>query len=108
MVVAGNELYFMAGLWNKMSQEEARGANEAAFAGKPWIEDHPAADTKGNGTRALHGGAACCEHAGFPQHLVDSIKGSRVLMLGRLKPEDQMAGPITVGTVGSSLPKCEV
>ena len=29
-------------------------------------------------------------------------------MFGRVKPEDQMADSVTVGTVGSGLPKCEV
>ena len=52
---------------NRMNQEEARGANEAAFAGKQWIEDHPAADTKGNDMKALHGGATCCEHTTTPR-----------------------------------------
>ena len=28
-------------------EEECGGANEVAFAGKQWIEDHPAADMKG-------------------------------------------------------------
>lgn len=108
VVVAGNKIYFIAGLWNKMSKEEAQGANEGAFAGKQWIEDHPVADTMGNDMRALHGGAACCEHTGFPHHLVKSIKEGRALIFGRVKPHEQMADSITVGTVGSSLPKCEV
>ena len=64
VVVVGSKVYFMAGLWNKMSRKEAQRANEGAFAGRQWIEDHPAADTMGNDMKALHGGAACCEHTG--------------------------------------------
>lgn len=86
MVVAGNRIYRMAGLWDKMNREEAEGANEEAFAGKQWIEDHSAADTRGNDMRALRGGATCCEHTGYPQHLVDSVKGGRALLFGRVKP----------------------
>ena len=108
VAVGGNKVYFIAALWNKMSGEEVDGANEAAFVGKQWIEDHAAADTKGSDMRALQGGATCCEHTGFPQHLAHSIKKGRALIFRRVKPQDQMADSITVGTVGSSLPKCEV
>lgn len=108
IVVAGNKIYHMAGLWDKVNREEARGANEAALAGKHWIEDHPAADTRGNYMRALHGGATCCEHTGFLQQLVDSIKGNRALMFGRVQQEEQMADCIQVGAIGTQQPKCEV
>ena len=91
-----------------MSKEEAQGANEGAFARLQWNEGQAAANTKGSDMKALHGGAACCEHTGYPQHLVESIKKGRALVFGRVKPEEQMADLITVGPVGSSLPKCEV
>lgn len=108
VVVAGNKIYTMAGQWSKMSPEEIDGANEGLFAGEQWIEDHLAADTEGNDMRALHGGTTCCEHTGCPQDLVDSITSGKALVFGRVKPEEQMAGSITVGTVGSSLPVHEV
>ena len=83
----------MAGLWNKMSQEGAQGANRGAFGGK--IEEHPAADARGNDMRVLHGGAACWEHTGFPQLLVESIKTVRALIFGGVKPSGWMANSIT-------------
>ena len=108
VVVAGSKVYHMAALWDRMSKEEAEGANEGAFAGKMWIEDHPAADTRGNDMRALHGGAACCEHTGYPQHLVNSVKAGMAMIVGRVKPQEQMADSIVVGSAGSLLPRCEV
>ena len=108
VVVAEGKIYTMAGLWSKMTPEEVRGANEGAFAGKQWIEEHPAADTKGNDMRGLRGGTTFCEHTGFPQHRVDCITNGKALIFGRVKPEEQMADSITVGTVRSTLPKSEV
>ena len=34
VVVAGNKVYFVAGLWNRVSREEVQGANEGGFAGR--------------------------------------------------------------------------
>lgn len=39
----GNKVYHMAALWDRMTEEEIMGANEAAFAGKQWIQERPAA-----------------------------------------------------------------
>ena len=68
MVIAGNKVYH---LW---TEEEVKGVTEAAFTGRQWIEEHPAADTKGKDMRALHGGASCCQHTSFHQHLEDSVR----------------------------------
>ena len=105
MVVAGSKVYHMAGLWDRMMEEECKGANEAAFAGKQWIEGHPAAHMKGIDMRALHGGASCCQYTGFPQHLEESVKKREA----RLEPsEERMTSTIRVGAVGTVKQECKV
>ena len=104
----GNRIYYMAGLWNKMNKKEAVGANSAALACKQWIEDHTVAETRGNEMRALRGGASCCQHTGFPQHLVDGVKEGRALMSGILKLENRMVKSIMVGALGTHHPGCKV
>lgn len=57
-VVAGNRMYHMAGIWDKMTEEACRGVNKGAFAGTQYLEDYPAVDMKGIMMVALHRGAA--------------------------------------------------
>ena len=57
---------------------------------------------------ALHGGASCCELPGCPQHVEESVKKGKALMIGLEPPEEQMAAAIRVGAVGTVKQESEV
>ena len=87
-----------------MTEEKRKGANEAAFAGAQWIKDHLAADLKGVNIKALHGGASCCPHTGYPQHL----EQGRALIFRKVEPIERMAEKIKLGAVGLTPQSCDV
>ena len=95
MVAAGNTAYYMAGLWQKLTREESDGANEAAFAGRKCIEEHPVTDLNENDMSALHGGASCCQQTGNEEHLGVSVRKGNALMCVL---EEPMAESTAVGT----------
>ena len=108
MVMADNKVYHMAGLWDKMIKEECKGANEATFAGRQWIEQHPAVDLKAIDMKVLHGAASWCQHTGYLEHLGRCVREWRALMFGIKEQGEQMAEKIRVGAVGTVKQECNV
>ena len=77
-VVIGRSLYFMTGVWNRMTEDEVEMAGKAARLGREWIGDHPVALAKLGRLNDLVGRGSCCMHTA---HLVQGVKTGRAVMV---------------------------